>query len=64
MDDHDGNGFRRLLRAVHLDDASAESVAALGSGSESADPLLVVGPPNVSRGAWRRPRGPTGVTAS
>jgi len=44
MDHHDGSGFRRLLRAVHLDDASAEFAAALGSGSESRDSLLVVGP--------------------
>ena len=45
MDHHDVSGFRRLLRALHLDDASAEFAAALGSGSESGDSLLVVGTP-------------------
>jgi hypothetical protein len=45
MDHHDVSGFRRLLRALHLDDASAEFAAALGSGSESRDSLLVVGTP-------------------
>jgi len=45
MDHHDVSGFRRFLRALHLDDASAEFAAALGSGSESRDSLLVVGTP-------------------
>ncbi len=45
MDHHDVSGFRRLLKALRLDDASAEFAAALGSGSESPDSLLVVGTP-------------------
>jgi hypothetical protein len=45
MDGHEISGFRRLLRALHLDDASAEFAAALGSGSQSRGSLLVVGTP-------------------
>jgi hypothetical protein len=45
MDHHEIGGFRRLLRALHLDDASAEFAAALGSGSDSRGSLLVVGTP-------------------
>lgn len=45
MDHRDVSGFRRLLRALHLDDASAEFAAALGSGAERRDSLLVVGTP-------------------
>jgi hypothetical protein len=45
MDSHEVGGFRRLLRALHIDDASDEFAAALGSGSESRDSLLVVGTP-------------------
>ena len=46
MDHHEVGGFRRLLRALHLDDASAEFAAALGSGPESRGSLLVVGTPD------------------
>lgn len=46
MDHHEVSGFRRLLRALHLDDASAEFAAALGSGPESRGSLLVVGTPD------------------
>jgi hypothetical protein len=45
MDQHDVGRFRRLLRSLRLDDASAEFAAALGSGSQSRDSLLVVGTP-------------------
>ena len=45
MDQHDVGTFRRLLRALRLDDASVEFAAALGSGSQSNDSLLVVGTP-------------------
>jgi hypothetical protein len=45
MDHHDIGRFRRMLRALRLDDASAEFAAALGSGSPSRDSLLVVGTP-------------------
>jgi hypothetical protein len=45
MDRHEVGGFRRFLRALHLDATSAEFAAALGSGSDIRDSLLVVGTP-------------------
>jgi hypothetical protein len=45
MDQHDAGRFRKLLKVLHLDDASADFAAALGSGSPSPDSLLVVGTP-------------------
>jgi hypothetical protein len=45
MDLDDVGGFRRLLRTLRLHDASAEFAAALGSGLENRDSLLVVGTP-------------------
>jgi hypothetical protein len=46
MDHHEVGGFRRLLRALRLDDASVEFATAIGSGSERGGSLLVVGTPD------------------
>jgi hypothetical protein len=46
MDNHEIHRFRRILRALRLDDASSEFAAALGANEErGGDSLLVVGTP-------------------
>lgn len=46
MDHHEVGGFRRLLRALRLDEASIEFATAIGSGAQRGGSLLVVGTPD------------------